>query len=67
MTKTGKKLTTEQIIAVKALLNTPLIALQCGPPASPQKTVHDYALAAGLSEIRGYYGADLETGDILRP
>jgi len=67
MTKTGKQLTREQIEEVKAAMRTPLVALNAGMPQSPAKLVHQYALAHGLPEIRGYYGADLVTGEILAP
>lgn len=66
MIDTGKKLTEEQIQSVKATLNTPLIAIHTGMPESPQEQVHRYALAAGLPEISGHYGADLRTGTIYR-
>ena len=68
MNSTGKFLTAEEIAAVRATLGAPLlIAIHCGMPLydSPQQAVHKFALAKGLPEIDGYYGADLRTGEIF--
>lgn len=66
MTNTGKKLTADQINSIVAAIKTPMLALQCGPTESAQQMVHRFALSAGLPEIVGYYGADLNTGEIVR-
>ena len=34
-------------------------------PRSPQEKCHFYALRHGLTEIDGYYGCDLETGEFV--
>lgn len=65
MTDTGYKLTPEEIESVKSALNTPLIMLHLGMPESAQERVHRFALAKGLPEIKGYYGADLSDGRIV--
>ena len=65
MTSTGKTLTKAQIDSLKSAMNTPMLALQCGPTPSALELVQDYARLAGLPEIPGYYGADLVTGDIV--
>ena len=65
MKYTGKFLTQEEIKSVTAALNTPYIIVGGMPPPSPQKLVHSMALAKGLPEIPGYYGADLSTGEIV--
>jgi acid phosphatase family membrane protein YuiD len=68
MIDTGKTLTAEQIAAVRAKLNTPVLFLSGGMPMGGSETVqqmvHRFALASGLPEIPGYYGANLETGII---
>jgi len=65
---TGKKLSKEQIESIKANMNRPVMFLsggrRMGGDETPQQEVHRYALAAGLPEITGYYGADLRTGKI---
>lgn len=70
MKDTGKKLTAEQIQIVKDKMNTPVMFLSggvpIGGPESPQQLVHKFALAAGLPEISGYYGADLRDGTIFK-
>ena len=65
MKSTGKFLTADEIESVKRTMNTPLIAIHTGMPQSPKQRVHAYALAKGLPEIPGYYGASLETGEIF--
>jgi hypothetical protein len=68
MRDTGKKLTAEQIEAVKANINRPVMFLsgghRIGGDETPQQQVHRFALANGLPEITGYYGADLSDGTI---
>jgi hypothetical protein len=68
MRDTGKKLTSEQIEAVKANQNRPVMFLtgghRIGGDETPQQQVHRFALAAGLPEVSGYYGADLKDGTI---
>ncbi len=63
---TGIKLTTEQIEAVTKAQHTPLMKIGGQWPESPKERVHRFALANGLPEIPGYYGADLETGEIIK-
>ena len=68
MKDTGKKLTAEQIAAVKANVDRPVMYLsggaRMGGDETPQQQVHRFALASGLPEIAGYYGADLRDGTI---
>lgn len=68
MRDTGKKLTAEQIQAVKDNLNRPVMYItggqRMGGDETPQQQVHKFALATGLPEIAGFYGADLKTGII---
>jgi len=66
MKKTGVSATEDEVKTMMSALNTPLIALQCGPPKSARVICHEYALAHGLPEITGYYGID-ETGEFLAP
>lgn len=65
MKTTGQFLTTDEIESIKRTMKTPLIAIHTGMPRSPQQRVHDYALAKGLPEIPGYYGASLKSGEIF--
>ena len=67
MKTTGKVLSTEQLSVVTSAANTPLVAIHCGPRKSAQQLVHQFALEAGLPEITGFYGADLDSGEILAP
>lgn len=68
MKDTGKRLTAEQIESVKENLNRPVMFLsggqRIGGDETAQQEIHRYALAYGLPEISGYYGADLKTGII---
>ena len=57
--------TEKEITTLKAMMGTPLIALQCGPLADPAKEAHRMALEHGLPEQEGYYGVDLKTGEFL--
>jgi len=70
-------LTEKELGEVKKLATsaskTPAIVLNgAGPDAASMawKSVHEkiygYALAHGLPEIPGYYGADLATGELLK-
>lgn len=65
MRYTGVHMTPEQIQSVKDHAKTPMIMLQCGPPQTTLQFVHSLAIAAGLPEIEGYYGADLRTGEFV--
>ncbi len=80
--RTGTFLNTEQIKEVgeayRTAQNTPMIALSSAQALSGNdfasrawKTFHrllyDYALAEGLPEIQGWYGLDIETGEVLGP
>jgi len=62
---TGILATAAEIDALKASLNTPMLALQCGSPVSPQALCHQMALAHGLPEVQGFYGIDLGTGEFM--
>lgn len=68
MKDTGKVLTPEQIEAVKAELHRPVLLMsgghRIGGDDTPQTLVQRFALANGLPEIIGFYGADLATGKI---
>lgn len=69
MKDTGVKLTPEQIEEVKANMNRPVMYLsggqRMGGDETPQQMVHRFALANGLPEVSGYYGANLATGQIF--
>lgn len=68
MKDTGYKLTTDEIQAVKENVNRPVLYItgghRIGGDETPQQQVHKFALAKGLPEVSGYYGADLSTGTI---
>ncbi len=68
MIDTGKKLTVEEIQSVKNNLNRPVMyisgGIRIGGDETPQQQVHRFALAKGLPEITGFYGASLEDGRI---
>lgn len=68
MRDTGKKLTPDQIEAVKANMARPVMFIsggqRIGGDETPQQQVHRFALELGLPEVSGYYGADLQTGTI---
>lgn len=68
MRDTGKKLTAEQIKAVKDNLARPVMYItggqRIGGDETPQQQVHRYALENGLPEVPGFYGADLRDGTI---
>lgn len=81
-TRTGTFLNAEQIAKVgeayQTASTTPVIALSSAQALSGNdfasrawKTFHrllyDYALAAGLPEIEGWYGLDMESGEVLGP
>lgn len=70
MIDTGKVLTPEQIDQVKAEMNRPVLLMsgghRIGGDDTPQTMVHRFALANGLPEVSGYYGADLSTGKIYQ-
>lgn len=70
MIDTGKKLTSEQIEAVKTNQAQPVMYLsggeRMGGDETPQQQVHRFALELGLPEIPGFYGADLRDGTIYR-
>lgn len=62
--RTGVFATDEEVEALKAAASAPAIALHI-PRRSVQQICHDYALAHGLPEIRGYYGCDLTNGEFV--
>lgn len=68
MKDTGKKLTPEEIEEVKSNMNRPVMYItgghRIGGDETPQQQVHRLALAKGLPEVSGYYGADLRDGTI---
>lgn len=68
MRNTGKKLTAEQIAAVKTNMATPVMYIsggqRMGSDETPQQQVHRFALENGLPEVAGFYGADLRDGTI---
>lgn len=70
MIDTGKKLSAEQIQAVKDNMARPVMYLsggaRMGGDETPQQQVHRFALDSGLPEIPGYYGADLRDGTIYQ-
>lgn len=70
MEDTGKKLTPEQIQAVKENQARPVMYItgghRIGGDEGPQEMVHRFALQNGLPEITGFYGADLSTGTIYK-
>ena len=65
MKKTGVFATKEEVKMLEAMMKTPLIMLQCGPPSNPAKECHKLALDHGLPEISGYYGIALDDGEFL--
>ncbi len=67
MIKTRKFASEKQIIRIKSAQNRPQIMLQCGPIRSALEEAHEVALELGLPEIRGFYGINLDTGEILSP
>ena len=77
MVRTNKFATTEQIEELKGLLktanNTPVMRLSSSSPDFAtearnrmMETVHKHALQAGLPEIEGFYGCNLETGEFVK-
>lgn len=66
MTRTGVFATAAQIERIKGAMSAPLIMLHMGMPPSPLEIAHVCALEAGLPEIPGYYGCDLENGEFLK-
>jgi hypothetical protein len=70
MTQTSVFLTIEEVEALQAALDAldaPAVALQCGSTQTVQQQAHAFALKHGLPEIRGYYGVDLRTRNVLAP
>ena len=80
MTRTGIKATEAEITELKDLLEsarrTPVMALSVDDGMAGRdfastarqnmlQRCHALALAHGLPEITGYYGADLETGEFV--
>ncbi len=57
--------TPEEIQELRDTMNTPLLAIHCGPRKTPLQESHDMALKHGLSEQKGHYGIDLDTGEFL--
>ncbi len=81
-TRTGTFLETDQIAEVKAAYlqasNTPVIALSSAQALSGgdmasrawmrfHRLLYDFALAEDLPEIQGWYGLDMESGEVLGP
>ncbi|MGA9860065.1 MAG: hypothetical protein WBQ18_19525 [Solirubrobacteraceae bacterium] len=74
---TGITMTEEERLECRGLTiqaqNTPVISVDGVTSWSQmawqtaRRAVHRYALAHGLPEIPGYYGANLETGEFLKP
>lgn len=58
-------LTEDEVKRVKEVAALPMIMIGGTLPEDPRKLVHRLALAHGLPEISGYYGADLRTGEIV--
>jgi len=65
MKRTGVFATEDEIKSLKTLLGQPLIAPAGIMPRSPAQLAHEFALAHGLPEVRGYYGCDLENGEFV--
>lgn len=65
MTGTGVFLTDEEVVRVRSAASMPYIIVGGMAPQSPQQVVHNIALAKGLPEITGYYGANLKTKEIV--
>jgi hypothetical protein len=64
----------ERLMATDAATHaarTPVISFGSGPDMASvawrhaQEMVHRFALRHGLPEIPGYYGADLQTGELI--
>ena len=68
MKYTGKFATADQIEAMKACLNRPVMYISCGIPMgdNPQELAHKFAIQAGLPEVTGFYGCDLTTGEFVK-
>ncbi len=67
MTRTGVMVTNDELKRVKAQADAPVIALHCGRTPSALQSVQELAKAHGLPSIRGNYGMDLKTGELLAP
>jgi hypothetical protein len=65
MTRTGFYASDAQIARMKDAVNAPYIIVGGVAPRSPQEVAHDCALEAGLPEIQGYYGCDLQTKEFV--
>jgi hypothetical protein len=67
---TGKKLTAEQAEHVRENIKRPVLYMsgghRIGGDETPQQMVHRFALANGLPDFPGYYGADLRNGTIYK-
>lgn len=81
-TRTGTFLNAEQIAKVgkayRQASTTPVIALSSAQALSGKdfasqawmrfhRLLYDFALAAGLPEIEGWYGLDMKSGEVLGP
>lgn len=64
----GKHATPEEVEAMKACLNSPVMYISGGIPMgdNPQELAHKLALQHGLPEIPGFYGCDLRTGEFVK-
>lgn len=64
--RTGVFADKDTIKSLNDSIKTPYMVFGGLEPISPQQLCHEYALKAGLPEINGYYGIDLNTGEFLR-
>lgn len=66
MKKTGTFASENAVSSLKNVLKSPYLIFGGLEPISPQELCHKYALEAGLPEIKGYYGINLDTGEFLQ-
>ncbi len=62
---TGVYATPEEIEVMKGERALPVARIG-GMWPSPERTMHAYAIAHGLPEIRGFYGCDFRDGEFIR-
>lgn len=62
---TGVLATPEEVANMRAEYALPVARIG-GIWPTPERTVHRYALAHGLPEIRGFYGCDFRDGEFIR-
>lgn len=65
MKRTGVFATEDEIKLIKGAAVVPYLKIGSYWPKSAQEVVHELALEHGLSEVTGYYGCDLRTGEFL--